>query len=77
MNNLEINHNIFEDIKHIDELGREYWQARELQLVFAYKEWRKFENVIKKALIACENSNVSINDHFVKVDKMIKSWKRW
>ncbi|MBQ4583952.1 MAG: DNA damage-inducible protein D [Bacilli bacterium] len=75
MNNLEINHYIFEDIKHIDELGKEYWEARELQLVFVYKEWRKFENVIKKALIACENSNVSINDHFVKVAKMIKLGK--
>ena len=37
----------FEDIKHIDENGIEYWYARELQSVLNYKEWRKFENVIK------------------------------
>ena len=28
----------FEDIKHIDENGIEYWYARELQLVLDYKE---------------------------------------
>ena len=39
----------FEDIKHIDENGIEYWYARELQIVLDYKEWRKFENVIKKS----------------------------
>lgn len=32
----------FEDIKHIDENGIEFWYARELQLVLNYKEWRKF-----------------------------------
>ena len=33
----------FEDIKHIDELGNEYWYARELQLVLKYKEWLPFQ----------------------------------
>ena len=31
----------FEDIKHIDEFGEEFWYARELQKVLDYKEWRK------------------------------------
>ena len=55
----------FEDIKHIDENGIEYWNARELQVVLDYKEWRKFENVIKKAIDACENSGISAFEHFV------------
>ncbi len=38
----------FEHIKNIREDGIEYWYARELQEVLEYKEWRKFENVIKK-----------------------------
>ena len=29
---------IFEDIKHIDEIGNEYWYARELQHVLEYKQ---------------------------------------
>ena len=62
----------FEDIKHIDENGIEYWYARELQLVLDYKEWRKFEGVINKAKNACENSNVKVHEQFVGSDKLSK-----
>ena len=62
----------FEDIKHIDENGIEFWYARELQVVLDYKEWRKFENVICKAKLACENSSISVFEHFVDVDKLSK-----
>ena len=62
----------FEDIKHIDEYGNEYWLARELQKVLEYREWRKFENAIIKAQKACENSGITIYNHFVGVDKMIE-----
>ena len=62
----------FEDIKHIDEFGNEFWYARELQVVLDYKEWRKFENVINKAIVACSNSKIGINEHFGDVDKMIE-----
>ena len=61
----------FEDIKHVDENGIEFWYARELQKVLDYTEWRKFENVINKAKKACKNSNLTIADHFVGADKMI------
>ena len=72
MNKLEINNNkTFEDIKHIDENGVEYWLARELQSVLDYKEWRKFENVIEKAKVSCENSSISAFEHFVGIDKTI------
>ena len=66
------NNQTFEDIKHIDENGIEYWNARELQVVLNYKEWRKFENVINKAKMACENTGISIFEHFVGVDKLSK-----
>ena len=32
----------FEDIKHFDEYGGEYWFARDLQKVLEYKDWRNF-----------------------------------
>ena len=67
---IEIKEKLFEDIRHIDEDGNEYWLARELQLVLDYKQWRKFENVINKAKIACANSNIDINEQFVDVDKL-------
>ena len=62
----------FEEIKHTDETGMEFWYARELQHVLDYKEWRKFKNVIDKAKQSCNNSRISTFDHFVEVDKTIK-----
>ena len=71
MNELkECTEKIFENVKHIDEDGNEYWFVRELQKVLEYKEWRKFENVIYKAKIACNNSNIDINEQFVGADKL-------
>ena len=37
-----------------------------------YTEWRKFENVINKSKISCNNSNINSIDHFVQADKMVK-----
>ena len=66
---------MFEDIKHIDEVGNEYWLARELQIAFKYKEWRKFDGIINKSITACNNSNINANDQFVQVDKLIQHGK--
>lgn len=39
MNNIEqYNENIFESIKHIDEYGNEYWEARELMPILEYSK---------------------------------------
>ena len=38
MNNLEISNSIFENIKHIDENGKEFWHARELQMFWSIKD---------------------------------------
>ena len=62
---------IFEDIKHIDEFGNEYWLARELQNVLEYKRWQKFINVIVSAKKACEQSKFIIDDHFTHLGKMV------
>ena len=62
----------FEDIKHIDECGNEYWYARELQVALDYKRWDKFCNVIESAKIACENSNNAVLNHFSQVGKMVE-----
>ena len=36
----------FEDIKHSDDNGNEFWEDRELQQILGYKEWRYFSTVI-------------------------------
>ena len=76
MNELILNNSIFENIKHIDENGNEYWLARELQNVLDYKEWRKFSIVLEKAKISCQISNLNIEDHFVGADKMVVKQKK-
>ena len=76
MNELKVyTERLFEDIKHRDENGNEFWYARELQKVLEYKEWRKFEGVITKAKKASENSNINETNHFVGADKMINLGK--
>ena len=60
----------FEDIKHIREDGSEYWSARELGPALDYAKWENFAKVIKRAMIACENSGHSIPDDFPEVRKM-------
>ncbi len=71
MNELEISNNIFESIKHIDENGHEYWEARELMPLLGYNKWENFHKVIKNAMIACEMSNNNVLDHFPEVRKMV------
>ena len=68
----EYTEKIFEDIKHIDELGNEYWLARELQNVLVYHQWRSINDLIEKAKIACKESRYNIDDHFALHRKMIK-----
>lgn len=67
----EYSEKIFEEIKHIDEKGNEYWEARELQNILGYKEWRWFANVIEKSQIACSQSNNNINSHFGVYSKIV------
>ena len=71
MNDLIINYNMFESIKHIDELGNEYWKARELMPVLQYSNWQNFEKIIDKSKIACENSGLDVLEHFTDVSKTI------
>ena len=63
----------FEDIKHINENGSEYWSARELAVALDYVQWRNFEKVIKRAMIACENSGHNVLDDFAEVSKIVEA----
>ena len=42
----------FENIKHIRDDGSEFWSARELGPALVYVQWRNFEKVIKRNLVA-------------------------
>ena len=65
-------HATYEQLTHIEEeTGVEFWLARDLQEVLGYQAWRNFEQVVQKAITACQNSGYNPNDHFVGVSKMI------
>ena len=66
---------VFENIKHIDECGNEYWFARELSKVLEYKDWRNFQKVIDKAILSANNSVSGKNNWVVDVNKPIKTGK--
>ena len=59
----------FEDIKRVRPDGSEYWAARELAPVLDYAKWENFYKVIKRAMIACENSGRSTSECFPEVRK--------
>ena len=62
---------IFENLKHINEYGQEFWYARELQSALEYSQWRRFSDAIERAKTACGKSGHSIQDHFADVGKMV------
>lgn len=76
MNELkEYTEKTFDNIKHIDNNGNEYWLARELQKVLEYKDWRNFNKVIDKAIISSNNSYPNQNLWGVEVTTPISSGK--
>jgi len=62
---------IFEQIRRVDENGREYWSARDFAKVLEYADYRNFISVVNKAKEACKNSSQVPEDHFVDVNEMI------
>ena len=76
MNKLDKNENYnnktFEDIKHIDENGIEFWYARELMPILQYSKWQNFEKILDKAKTSCQNSDISVFEHFTDVSKLSK-----
>ena len=67
--------NIFENIKHVDECGNEYWLARDLSKVLEYKDWRNFQKVIDKAITSAQNSVSFEENWIVEITKPIKTGK--
>ena len=67
----EYTEKVFEDVKHMDEYGNEYWLARELQKVLNYTQWRSIDDLIERAKVACRESEYNVGDHFAVQRKMV------
>lgn len=61
----------FEELKHSNEFNAEYWSARDLQPLLGYSQWRRFEDVIKRAITSCEQSGNNPDHHFAGTGKPI------
>lgn len=61
----------FEDIKQSQD-NIEYWSARSLQELLGYSKWESFERVIIRAQEGAKKSGYAIDDHFLKVGKMVE-----
>ena len=64
--------NIFEQIKKVNEYGKEYWSARDLSKLLGYTEYGKFLPALERAKESCKNSGQNIADHFAGVSDMVK-----
>jgi len=62
----------FDEISHSTDDGVEFWYARELQGVLGYSRWENFEVAIKRAMSACSNSGISIDEQFREATKLIE-----
>src|SRR5437763_14561641 len=65
----------FGSIRRVDEQGNGYWSARDLAKILVYNDFRNFQDVLKKAQIACEQSGQAVLDHFGDVTDMINVGK--
>ena len=69
MDLVKYDENLFENIKHVNEYGQEFWYARELQPLLEYSQWRRFAEAIERAKTACANSGHDVEEHFADVGK--------
>ena len=69
------NLSIFEQIKHTDENGNEFWMARQLSKALDYTDFRNFTGVIEKAIEACKNSGHNPLEHLVETNEVINAGK--
>ena len=65
----------FDSIKQINVYGVEYWRARDLAPLLGYSQWRRFDEAIQRAIIACEKTGNTASDHFANAGKPITGGK--
>lgn len=62
---------IMREITSDDGSIMEVWYARELQTVCGYSRWENFATAIIRAKESCKTQNISVDDHFRDVTKMV------
>lgn len=74
MQNLDSVINDLDATKRTSANGGEYWMARDIQPILGYAaSWENFQNVIKKARMACESSGEDSSKHFHDIVKKVQA----
>lgn len=60
----------FDSIKYTDDIG-EHWFARELMPLMGYSQWRRFNDVINRAMTSMANEGTDTRLHFSQVIKLV------
>jgi DNA-damage-inducible protein D len=66
-----LNGKSFEDLKQTNAFGAEYWSARDLQPLLGYSQWRRFEQLIGRAITSSKESGNEPDYHFASAGKMV------
>jgi len=64
----------FEDIKQTKD-GLEFWSARDLQQLFGYDTWRRFEDAIQRAIVSCESAGNAAEKNFLPGPSKSTWWR--
>ena len=57
----------FEKIKKVTNYGAEYWLGRELMEILGYDTWRRFDDVINRAMESCNTIGGDASQEFLPV----------
>lgn len=66
----------FDQIKHIDENGLEYWLARELQILLGYETWQRFQDAVERARTSMINTGQDPDVNAAKVVDLDGGYER-
>ncbi len=51
--------------------GQPSWKGRDIHEILGYPDWAKFERVIERAKVACDNTGVEVANHFSRTSKKV------
>ena len=63
---------VFDDIRHQDAEGNEYWSSRDLSDALGYSGYWKFQPVIDKSIKVAGEKGMSVDDHFNQSVEMVR-----
>ena len=61
-----------EAIRHVADVGVEYWFAREIMEVLGYVDWRNFQAALDRARASFLANNVTPSQHIVETNRLLR-----